>query len=64
MHGDIRNVYTILVGKLEWKRPHSRTRHRWEANTKVDLQGIGYEGVNWIHLAQDRVKKPILVKMI
>jgi hypothetical protein len=35
-------------------RPFGRPRSRWEDNTEMDLREIGWEGVNWIHLAQDR----------
>jgi hypothetical protein len=31
-----------------------RTRHRWENNIKMALKEMGYKGVNWIDLAQDR----------
>ena len=31
-----------------------RTRHRWEDNIKMDLQEVGYGGMDWIGLAQDR----------
>jgi hypothetical protein len=30
--------------------------HRWDNVIKVDLKGISCEGVDWIHLAQDRDK--------
>jgi hypothetical protein len=30
--------------------------HRWEDNIRMDLREIAYEGVDWIHLAQDRDK--------
>jgi hypothetical protein len=43
-----------LVGKLEEKRPLRRPRHTWEGNIRMDLSEIGWEGVDWIHLAQDR----------
>jgi hypothetical protein len=43
-----------LVGKSEGKRPLGRPRSRWKYNIEVDLQEIVLEGVNWIHLAQDR----------
>jgi hypothetical protein len=39
-----------LVGKPEGKRPRSR----WEDNIKMDLREIGFEGMDWIHLTQDR----------
>jgi hypothetical protein len=38
----------------EGKRPRGRPRRIWEDNIKIDLTGIGWEGVEWIHLAQDR----------
>jgi len=42
-----------MVGKCEGKRPLGRMRHRWEDNTKMDLQEVGW-GMDWINLAQDR----------
>jgi hypothetical protein len=50
-----RNIYNIFIGKHEGKRPLGRLGHRWENNNKIDLMEIGFEGVNWIHLA-DRVQ--------
>ncbi|PNF25192.1 hypothetical protein B7P43_G17903 [Cryptotermes secundus] len=41
----------ILVGKLEGNRPLGRPRHRWVDNIKMDLRGIGWDGMNWIDLA-------------
>ena len=52
--GNRRGVYRVLVGKPEGKRPKGRPRRRWEFNIKMDLQEVGYEGVDWIELAQDR----------
>jgi hypothetical protein len=54
MHVEKRNTYRILVGKLEGKRPLGRPRHRWEDNIKLDLRKIGWGGMDWIDLAQDR----------
>ena len=34
-------VYRVLVGKPEGKRPHGRSRRRWEENIKIDLQEAG-----------------------
>jgi hypothetical protein len=36
-----RNVYRVLVGKPEGKRPSERLRRRWEDGIKVDLREIG-----------------------
>jgi hypothetical protein len=52
--GEGRNVYRVLVGKPEKKRPLGRPRHRWEDGIKMDPREIGWGGVECIHLAQDR----------
>jgi hypothetical protein len=49
-----RNAYRILVGKSEGKRPLGRPRRRWVDNIKVNFREIGWGGMNWIDLAQDR----------
>jgi hypothetical protein len=35
-----------------------------EANSKMDLQEIGWEGVDWIELAQDRDRWRDVVKTV
>jgi hypothetical protein len=52
--GEKRNVYKLLVGKSEGKRPLGRPRRRWIDDIKKDLLEIGLNVVNWIGLAQDR----------
>jgi hypothetical protein len=52
--GEGRNLYRVLVGKPEGKRPLRRPRRRWEDGIKMDLEEIGWGGVEWILLAQDR----------
>jgi hypothetical protein len=42
------------MGKPEGKRPLGRPRRRWEDWIKMDLREIGWGGVEWIQLAQDR----------
>jgi hypothetical protein len=42
-----------LVGKPEGKRPLGRSRNRWYDNIRMYLREMGWEGVDWIHLAQD-----------
>jgi hypothetical protein len=54
--GERRCVYKVLVRKTEGKRPLARPRHRWEDNIKMDLQEVGCGGMDWIELAQDRVR--------
>jgi hypothetical protein len=49
-----RNAYNILVRKLEGKRPLGRPRRRWVDNVKMDLREIGWDGIDWLDMAQDR----------
>jgi hypothetical protein len=51
--GEKRNAYRILVGKPERKRPLGRQRRRWVDNIKMDLREVGWDGMDWIDLAQD-----------
>jgi hypothetical protein len=52
--GEKMNVYRLLVGKPEGKRPIRRPRRRWIDNIKMNLLAIGLNVVDWIGLAQDR----------
>jgi hypothetical protein len=52
--GKKRHAYRILVGKPEGKRPLGTPRRRWEDNIRMDLREIGWNGMDWIDLAQDR----------
>jgi hypothetical protein len=51
-NGIMRNEYKILVGKHERKRPLGRPKHRRKFNIRMDLREIGWEIVDWMHLAQ------------
>jgi hypothetical protein len=62
--GKKRNVYRLLVGKPEGKRPLGRPRGRWIANIKMDLLEIGVSVVDWIGLAQDRYRSRALVNAV
>jgi hypothetical protein len=62
--GEKRNAYRLLVGKPEGKRPLGRPRHRCVDNIKMDLLEIGWGGVDWISLAQDRDKWRALVNAV
>jgi hypothetical protein len=59
--GKKRNAYRILVGK---PGPLGRPRRRWVDNIKIDLREIGWDGVDWIDLAQDRDQWRALVKTV
>jgi hypothetical protein len=59
-----RNPYRILVGKSEGNRPLGRPRRRWVGNIKMDFREIGWDGMDWIDLAQDRDRWRALVNTV
>jgi hypothetical protein len=62
--GERRNAYRILVGMPERKGPLARPRHRWVDNIKMDLTEIGWDGIDWIDLAQNRDQWRALVNAV
>jgi hypothetical protein len=62
--GEKRNTYRILVGKPEGKRPLGTPRRRWVNNIKIDLREVGWDGMDWIDLAQDRGQWRALVNTV
>jgi hypothetical protein len=62
--GEGRNVYRVLVGKPEGKRLLERPRRRWEDGIKMAFREIGWRGVEWIHVAQDRDRWRALVNAV
>jgi hypothetical protein len=44
--GKMRNVYTVLVGKPQEKRPLGKPRHRWEDNIKTGLKETVWCGLD------------------
>jgi hypothetical protein len=62
--GEKRNVYRLLVGKPEGKRPLGRPRRRWIDNIKMDLSEIGLNVVDWISLDQDGHRWRALVNAV
>jgi hypothetical protein len=57
-------VCKVLVGKPEGKRPLGRPRRRWEDGIRMDLREIGFGGVDWILLAQDRDRWRAVVSVV
>jgi hypothetical protein len=62
--GEKRNVYRLLVGKPEGKRPLGRPRRRWMGNINMDLLEIGLNVVDWIGLAQNMYRWRYLVNLV
>jgi hypothetical protein len=52
--GEIRSAYNIQVGKPERKRPDGRTTGRSWDDIRMDCREAGWNGVDWMHLAQNR----------
>jgi hypothetical protein len=63
-NGAKRNAYRILVRKPEGKRPLGRPRRWWVSKIKIDLREIGWCGMDWIDLAQDRDQWRALVDTV
>jgi hypothetical protein len=53
-NGEKMNAYRVLVGKPEGKRQVGGPKCRWEDDIRMDLRDIGWGGMDWIDLAQDR----------
>jgi hypothetical protein len=62
--GEKRNMYRLLVGKPEGKRPLGRLKRRRIDNFKMDLLEIELNVVDWIGLAQDRYSWRALVNSV
>jgi hypothetical protein len=62
--GEKRTTYRLLVRKLEGMRPLGRPRCRWVDNIKINLVEVGWSGVDWIGLAQDRYRWRVLVNAV
>jgi hypothetical protein len=62
--GEKRNVYRLLVGKPEGKRPLGRPRLKWLCNSKVYLVEVEWGDVDWIGLGRDRYRWRALVNLV
>jgi hypothetical protein len=62
--GEGRGAHRILVGRHEGRSPLGRPWLRWEDNIKIDLQEVGWGGMDWIDMAQDRDRWRALVSAV
>jgi len=53
-HGGVERCIQGLVGKADGERRFGIPRCRWEEKIKMELQEVGWGGVDWSNLAQDR----------
>jgi len=62
-HADVKCIQNF--GRIpERKRPFGRPRRRWEDNIRMDRREIGWEVVDWMHLALDREQWRALVNTV
>jgi hypothetical protein len=61
---NLKGSYYLGLGKPEGKKTLGRTRRRWVDNIKMDLKEIGWDGRDWIELAQDRDQWRALVNTV
>jgi hypothetical protein len=62
--GEKRNIYRLLVGEPEGRRPLHRPRRRWMDNIRMDLVDVVWSDEDWIGLAQDRDRWRPLVNSV
>jgi len=62
--GEGREVYRVLVGKPEGRRPLGRLRRRWVDNVRLDLHEVGCGYMDWTGLAQNRNSWQTLVSAV
>ena len=47
-------AYRLFVSKPKGKGPHGRPRLRWNESINMDLQEVGWRGVDWFGLGEDK----------
>jgi hypothetical protein len=62
--GDKGNTYRVSVGEPEGKRQLGRPKRRWKKYIKMNYREIGWGGMDWINLAQDRDQWRALVNTV
>jgi hypothetical protein len=58
-----RSAYMVLVG-TECNKPPGRPSSRWEYKIKMDHKVIGWDGLDWFHLAQEKHKWQALINTV
>jgi hypothetical protein len=59
-----KNACSVLLGMPQGKRLRRRPRRKWVDNIKIDLRKIGWGGMDWTRLAQDRDQWRALVNTV
>ena len=58
------DMCSLLVGRSEGMKQLGRSWHRWEENSKMDLQEVGWGGMDWMNLVQGRDRWLALVNVV
>jgi hypothetical protein len=62
--GEKRNACRVSVRRPEEKRHVGISRCRWEDGSNMDLREIGWCGIDWIQVVQDRDHWRTVVNMV
>jgi hypothetical protein len=63
--GEMRSAYNkILVVEPQGKRPLGRRKRSRKNNIRMGLREVWWEGVDWMHLAQDRDQWRAVINMV
>ena len=62
--GSLRDEYRVLVGRPDRKIQLGRPRSRWKDNIKIDIEEVGWGGMDWFGLAQDRNSWRAIVNVV
>jgi hypothetical protein len=61
---ETRGACTVFVGKRDGKGQLGRPRRRWKYNIKMNIEEVGWGGMDWIDMAQDRDRWRALVNAV
>jgi len=64
MYGERIDIYRVLMGKPDGKRPLGRPTRKWEDNNKMDFQEVRCESMEWIDVAQNKDRCRALVNAV
>jgi hypothetical protein len=62
--GENRNAYRLLMGKPDGKRLPGRPRRWWMDSIKMNFREIGWDGMDWINVAQNRTQWSALLNTV
>jgi hypothetical protein len=61
---DVKNLCKLLVGRPERDKPLGKYKNLWEDTIKMSVKEIQCKGIDWVSLAQERVKWQAVVHTV